>query len=229
MSARRLLLVEDDAAVRTTLHKFLVDEGYEVVAVHTAEDGLRLLESDHFDVVLADYVLPNETANWMLKRAQATGRLHNVGVVIYTGHPGPEGVNAFRVVGKPADLDHLLSTLKDAEASARVREALPPAKRVSGDAPRIELVLYISTESAASLRAVRNIQRLLAEFDPRFLEYTVCDLATQLSPTMEEDRVAFTPTLVKRGPLPKEWFLGDLNNLEPLRDVLLAAGLEKAR
>lgn len=226
---RRLLLVEDEEPIRATLTEFLGEEGYQVVAVGTAEEGLRLLENERFDVVLADYVLPNETATWMLKRAQSEGCLRNVGVVIYTGHPGPEGADAFRVVGKPADLDHLLATLRDAEASARARHSIPVARRVSGDAPRLELVLYISTQSAASVRAVRNLERLLSEFDPRFLDYTICDLATELSPTMDEDRVAFTPTLVKRAPVPKEWFLGDLNNLQPLREVFLAAGLEKAR
>src|SRR6478672_8653609 len=98
---RKLLLVEDTAEVRTTLASFLREEGFDVTVAGSAEEGLARLGERTFDLVLSDYVLPGETGTWMLKQAHASGFLKNVGVVVYTGHPGPEGADNFRVIGRP--------------------------------------------------------------------------------------------------------------------------------
>jgi hypothetical protein len=42
----------------------------------------------------------------------------------------------------------------------------------------------------------------------------------------EEDRIAFTPTLVKRFPEPKMWVLGNLRESEILVDMLRVCGVE---
>ena len=54
----RILLAEDDVAMRTYLERALVNAGYEVVAVDRGTAALPLLEQEKFDLLLSDIVMP---------------------------------------------------------------------------------------------------------------------------------------------------------------------------
>ena len=55
----RILLAEDEEAMRTYLARALENAGYEVVAVDRGTEALPLLEAgDHFDLLLSDIVMP---------------------------------------------------------------------------------------------------------------------------------------------------------------------------
>jgi two-component system cell cycle response regulator CpdR len=54
----RILLAEDEDAMRTYLARGLENAGYEVVAVDRGTEAVPLLESEHFDLLLSDIVMP---------------------------------------------------------------------------------------------------------------------------------------------------------------------------
>jgi len=54
----RVLVVEDDRLTRTMVRTNLAHEGYEVVAVETAEAGLEAVAGQSFDLIVLDYMLP---------------------------------------------------------------------------------------------------------------------------------------------------------------------------
>ena len=57
-SKKRILIVDDDYAIRNILTRFLLIQGFEV---KTAENGLEALEiftENHFDAVLTDFQMP---------------------------------------------------------------------------------------------------------------------------------------------------------------------------
>ncbi len=54
----RILLAEDEEAMRTYLTRALVNAGYDVSAVDRGTEALPLLESEHFDLLLSDIVMP---------------------------------------------------------------------------------------------------------------------------------------------------------------------------
>ena len=54
----RILLAEDDEAMRIYLARALENAGYEVVAVDRGTDALPHLEREHFDLLLSDIVMP---------------------------------------------------------------------------------------------------------------------------------------------------------------------------
>lgn len=53
-TARRVLLVDDDPAVRKTLHVIFSDQGFKVTAAKSAEHACELLARQEFDVIIAD-------------------------------------------------------------------------------------------------------------------------------------------------------------------------------
>lgn len=54
----RILLAEDEEAMRAYLARALENAGYEVVAVDRGTEALPLLEGEHFDLLLSDIVMP---------------------------------------------------------------------------------------------------------------------------------------------------------------------------
>ncbi len=232
----RVLVVEDDDQVATVLSALLESEGYEVAVAATAEAGLARLREKPWHLVVSDYWLPDRTGAWMLGEASHAGLLRSSQVLVITAEHRPQGVENLLVLRKPLDLDDFLRHVHDVLATVReeemerakeeVEQAVHPA---ASGAARIQLTLYISTSSPSSLKALRNLQRLLSDYDGRQISLTVCDLSRDAPPTAEEDRIAFTPTLVKRNPEPKIWVLGDLADSGPVVDLLAHSGVERIR
>ncbi len=95
--------------------------------------------------------------------------------------------------------------------------------------PLVELILYISAYSPSSLKALRNMRRLLESYNLERVEFRVCDLSKEPSGTGDADKIAFTPTLVKRRPEPRTWILGDLDNASVVEDLLTHSGVERRK
>ena len=112
--AAQLLVVEDQADVRLMLVTVLRMEGYEVEQAANAADGLCLLASYHYDLVLTDYAMPGGTGAWMLRSAQKRGLLDETPAFVLTAHPEMALVDAgpFTVVSKPLDFDVFLAQVR---------------------------------------------------------------------------------------------------------------------
>ncbi|MEP3051473.1 MAG: response regulator [Erythrobacter sp.] len=57
-TAPRILLAEDEEAMRHYLERALINAGYEVKSVDRGTEALPLLEAEHFDLLLSDIVMP---------------------------------------------------------------------------------------------------------------------------------------------------------------------------
>lgn len=218
----RVLYVEDDADIREFVETLLTGEGYDVTAVGTAEEAAAELMERRPHLVLTDYNLPGRNADWMLSQARERGWLEGTRVVLLTGTTQPPGVAGCRVLQKPVDVDVLLSALNDAQTE-RLRDLPRPP---SGTEPALKLRLYVTGTSRELQKAVRNLQRVLKKVDASRIELQLCDVADRSLPlpSLDEDRVVVTPTLVRTHPLPKVWAFGDLSRIEVVEEMI-AAGL----
>jgi len=233
----RVLCVEDDEQVLSVLAALLENEGYEVTAATTAEAGLAHLGSRHFHLIVTDYWLPDRTGAWLLAEASSRGLLGDTPCLVITAEHRPQGVENLTILRKPLDLDDFLAVVYDCMHPAREREVEKAVQdmqrtftRDAADSPvRIELALYISASSPSSLKALRNVTRLLADHDAAQVRFTTYDLSKEHIAAAQEDRIAFTPTLVKRWPEPKVWILGDLDDIRVVSDLLSHCGVEQNR
>jgi CheY-like chemotaxis protein len=230
-----ILCVEDDADTREVIVELLRREGYDVVAVETAEEAQRELAGRKFHLVISDYMLPDKPGTRMLREAMAAGTLNNeTAILIFTAHPSPEKVEGALILRKPLAVDMFLRTVYDILAPAREAE-MEKAKRTvnetfqDGKESRAEFILYVSASSPASLRALRNMQELLATYDTNEVRFHVVDLSKESPASADEDRIAFTPTLVQRKPDPRTWILGDWHNTQVVADLLAVAGVSKVK
>ncbi len=225
----RVLYVEDDPDVQEMLKTLLEDHGYAVTTASTAEDGLEALRHDRFHLVIADYNLPDGDGASMLVKAAREGRLHCESLILTGAFRLGTHATAFRVLRKPIDamaflakLDEILAPARDAEmahARAHIEATSSRNPRVATE-KRIELVLYVSEASRASLRAVRRLEDLLTAYDPRKVCLRIVDVSREQPESFDDDRITFTPMLVKHHPSPKAYFLGALDRVEDVKELL---------
>jgi hypothetical protein len=91
---------------------------------------------------------------------------------------------------------------------------------------RVELVLYTSAASGKCQKALRAVMKVLRDYDPAQVSLTVRDLSGDPA-AGDEDAVIFTPTLVKRGPGPRTYLVGDLDQPHLLMDLLDVSGVKR--
>jgi two-component system chemotaxis response regulator CheY len=229
---RRILLVEDDEDTRQLLAVALEGQAYAVEQAADAEKGLKALRAGRFDLVLTDYDLPGKTGAAMLREAQAAALLGGAATLVVTAHPDPEGVEETPLVRKPLDLGKFLLQVRSIFDSGPPRATRAADRSGAGatapekvEEERIELRLYVSPSSAPSMKARRNMEKLLRDFRPARILFEVFDLSREAE-RAEEDKVVFTPTLVKRGPEPRAWIVGDLSDPRVVTDLLHMCGIE---
>ena len=113
----KVLIVDDERAIRNSLKEILGDEGYDV---DTAEDGAAALEmtaNEKYDVIFCDIKMPNmdgiEVLDTMIKNGI------DAAIVMISGHGDISTAvecikkGAFDFVEKPLDLNRVLITIKN--------------------------------------------------------------------------------------------------------------------
>lgn len=114
----RILLVEDDVAIRSTLTRGLTEHGATVRAVATAVEAMQALAAEQPDAVLLDLGLPDLDGSAVLAMVRATS---DVPVVIVTARDDEREV--VRLLDAGAD-DYLVKPFSAVQAMARVRAVL---------------------------------------------------------------------------------------------------------
>ncbi len=107
----RILLAEDETAMREYLTRALEKSGYEVVAVDRGTEALPHLEHEHFDLLLTDIVMPEmdgiELARHCSKVSPATEVMFITGFSAVALRAGQTMPNA-KVLSKPFHLRDLV-------------------------------------------------------------------------------------------------------------------------
>jgi DNA-binding response OmpR family regulator len=70
MASNRVLLVEDNAAIRSSLSWFLEQEGFDIVAVEEVAPAQVLIRQELFDTLITDLDLPDGTGLDLLVAAR---------------------------------------------------------------------------------------------------------------------------------------------------------------
>jgi len=113
----KLLIVDDDEEIQSTLKDFLIKKGYEVFSASDGLEGLKLLETEEpgFDLVITDLVMPNISGVGLI--AIIKKKFPGLPVIAITGwgeHPEAlaSEVQADQVLEKPFGLSELEKSLK---------------------------------------------------------------------------------------------------------------------
>jgi len=123
----RVLLADDEEAITRSTSEIIKNEGWECVCASTGEEASNLLDSDEFDILVADYKMPgNEELELLEKASESPG----IPTIIITGFPTMHSAiaslkqEAFDYVTKPLDMNYLLKRMREAIETHRLRLAL---------------------------------------------------------------------------------------------------------
>lgn len=120
----KILVVDDERAIRNSLKEILMDEGYEV---DVAEDGPSAIEAagkERYDVIFCDIKMPGMEGTEVLSKLAEDGV--DSAVVMISGHGDIQTAvecikkGAFDFIQKPLDLNRILITIKNATDKARL-------------------------------------------------------------------------------------------------------------
>ena len=115
----RVLLVEDEDAVRALANRLLSEHGYEVYAASDADEADRIFtkERGDFDLVFSDVVLPGEDGISFVGRLRR--RKPELRVLLASGYSGDENnridieKHGYYFMQKPYSLSDLMKVVKD--------------------------------------------------------------------------------------------------------------------
>lgn len=113
-----ILIVDDEESVRDSLYNWFIEDDYRVAMAESAKGALSLLESDQFDIVLADIKMPGMDGLEMLRLIKSL-RQETV-VIMMTAFATVDTAvqalkdGAFDYVTKPFDPDDLSHLIRNA-------------------------------------------------------------------------------------------------------------------
>ena len=229
MSRNKVLVVDDESAVRFGIRDFLEQHGYEIEEAESCEDAQHIFRTSRPDIVIADYMMPDGTALDLLPRLKEIDA--SIPLLVLTAHGSidlavraiKEGAEQF--LTKPLELPTLLIILQRllqkqrnhhkqlASKSRQVRQAIDPFIGTSAAirALRDQAHKILSTESPVLVLGETGsgkgvLARWLHENSPRadeaFVDLNCAGLSRELLETelFGHEKGAFTSaTATKQG------------------------------
>ncbi len=177
----RILIVDDEKSIRTTLSEFVKDAGHEALTAKDADEALRLLRDSVLDVLITDIILPGGTGVDLLRRIQAVRP--DLPVIMITGEPtvdtaaGAVREGAFDYLAKPITGERIRSAVEDAVRAKRLADA-----RAERERQDLLQRLHLENQVEAAARA-------LEESETKYR--TVVENANEAVFVIQEDRIRF--------------------------------------
>ena len=157
----KVLVIDDERAIRNSLKEILSDEGYEVETAEDGATGLEMAKKSHHDVIFCDIKMPGMDGMEVLGKIVEEGI--DTAVIMISGHgdidTAVESIKkgAFDFIQKPLDLNRILITLKNAKDKVSLvtqtkilKKKVYGGQRMIGESEPIQKVREIISKVAAT-------------------------------------------------------------------------------
>ena len=177
----RILIIEDDADIRSFLESSFHAEAYAVDTAVDGEEGVRMARASAYDVIVLDNLLPKMTGIEVCRTLRTDGISTPIVVVSVRS----EIVTKIDLLDAGAD-DYLAKPFSFDELAARVRVLLRRPSATVGSVLRVD-DLYLDIAKHRVWRGDKDIQLTRKEF--MLLEYLMRNAGTALSRMMLMEHV----------------------------------------
>jgi two-component system, NtrC family, nitrogen regulation response regulator NtrX len=134
----KLLIVDDEKGIRSAMRDILEFEDYQVDEAQNGEQGLSMIQSDNYDVVLCDIKMPTMDGLEMLSRAGSLGK-HTQFIMVSAFNDSETkdkatALGAFDFIPKPPDLNRQLASIKNAiQRSVEIKNTQSPKENTKSN------------------------------------------------------------------------------------------------
>ncbi len=154
-----ILIVDDEESVRDSLYNWFIEDGYRVECAENAKKALLLLESDSFEIILADIKMPGMDGLEMLRRIKLL-KPDSIVIVMTAFATVDTAVQAlkdgaFDYVTKPFDPDDLSHLIRNASKQITLAEENENLKK---KVVSLENVEDLIGESDAIKKVLKDIE-----------------------------------------------------------------------
>ena len=133
----KILVLDDERAIRNSLKEILGDEGYDVDVAEDGPSGLAMVDKERYNIIFCDIKMPGMDGIEVLDKLNEEGI--DSAIVMISGHGDIETAvdcikkGAFDFIQKPLDLNRILITIKNAgEKVSLVKETRQLKKKIYG-------------------------------------------------------------------------------------------------
>ncbi len=220
----KILVIDDERSIRNTLRDILENEGYKVDDAEDGIEGLKLVNSKKYDVILLDIKMPRMDGLEVLEHIM---KITDTPVVMISGHGTIETAveaikkGAFDYIAKPLDLNRLLITLRNAldksnliKETKTLKQDVPQTWEMIGNSPAMmqvkEMIDKVAPTNARVLIQGNNgtgkelVARWLHHKSPRahapFIEVNCAAIPSELieSQLFGHEKGSFTSAIKQR-------------------------------
>ena len=161
----RILVIDDEAAIRRILKEILEHEQYQVDTAESAVEALPLVKENEYDAILCDIKMPQMDGIEFLEEAK---KITDAPIIMISGHgtidTAVEAIKkgAFDYIAKPPELNRLLITLRNALDKSKLMTETKALKKVVNHK-------YQMIGSSAPMNEIHNIIEKVAPTNARVL------------------------------------------------------------
>ncbi len=165
----KILVIDDERAIRNTFKEILEFEGYEVDTAENGKEGLQKAEKERYSLIYSDVKMPEmDGIEFLEKLQEVKGGQESSPIVMISGHGNIETAveaikkGAYDFIEKPLDINRLLITTKNAiETGSQKKEIKTLRKKVSSQNKMVG--------SSAAIARIREMIDKVAPTDARVL------------------------------------------------------------
>ncbi len=154
---KRILVIDDDTFMCDLLVNHLNQSGFEAQGTYAGKNGVKLVENNHFDVVLCDYRLPNTDGYEVLKQIKAKKPL--LPVIIMTAYA--EIKMAVKLI-KSGAFDYVTKPVQPEEIKILIHKALESRE---GKETQTDFKNNFITGSSKEIKEVMKLVKVVAPTD----------------------------------------------------------------
>ncbi|HEY2226082.1 response regulator transcription factor [Actinomycetospora sp.] len=161
-SAPKVLVVDDDEAVRTLASWQLESDGFTVDQAGDGAEALTAIDVDRPDLVVLDLTMPGVGGLDVLRRVRTAAATETLPVIVLSGRSGETD----RIVGLDLGADdYLVKPFSPGELAARVRSVLRRARPASPEPPVVAGRLALDTAAREITVDGLPVELTAREFD----------------------------------------------------------------
>ena len=158
--SNKVLIVDDELAIREMLRDVLEDAGHEIEVAPCAEDALEMMPHYNPDIIVSDIWMPGMDGHTFCQTARKTS---DASILMITGIPSEISI----LQGKQTHADDILIKPFDVENFVERIEALLEKRRTAADDPSNNehhlVQLYQGLSEAGKTSLIREAEKLSAE------------------------------------------------------------------